>query len=164
MGHSASGGVAMETDPVRMVTLIVAAHRDYLALVRTSATHVAALLLFSTPRVNDLRLAVDEACTSFLRPVRDGGGHEPDGHEPDALGPDGLGPDPADAATIQVCYEKYPAHLYVTVSARAPLGWPERDEVGWEMMSDVVDAVRVRLRDGIGTLTLIVALPTAADS
>lgn len=58
-------------EPVRMVALTVLAGEDYLALARTSAMHVGALLFFPLPRVNDLRLAVDEACSSFLRAAQE---------------------------------------------------------------------------------------------
>lgn len=63
MGHTRD---AVNGEPVRMVALTVLADEDYLALVRTSAMHVGALLFFPLPRVNDLRLAVDEACSMLV--------------------------------------------------------------------------------------------------
>jgi serine/threonine-protein kinase RsbW len=146
MGHmrDAVGG-----EPVRMVALTVLADEDYLALVRTSAMHVGALLFFPLPRVNDLRLAVDEACTSFLQAA------------PEAAYADGAIAEPA--ATMELSYDRYPDALHVTVRARAPFDWPERDELGWAMLGSLVGEVRVRVEGGVGTLTLIEPLPTAAD-
>ncbi|MBR7838723.1 hypothetical protein KDL01_35975 [Actinospica durhamensis] len=121
---------------LRMVALTLVADQDYLALARTSAMHVAALLFLPLPRVNDLRLAVDEACTSFLHPA------------------------PRTPETLELSYDRHPASLHVTVRARAPLGWPQRDELGWAMLASLVGEVRVRVHDGIGALTLIEPLPT----
>ena len=61
-------GITLDPDgePVRMVTLTMLADQEYLALARTSAMHVAALLHLPLVQVTDLRLAVDEACTSFI--------------------------------------------------------------------------------------------------
>lgn len=135
-------------EPVRMVTITLLADQDYLALARTSAMHVGALLFLPLPQVNDLRLAVDEACSSFLRPVP---------------------AEDADAGaamtteTMQLSYERYPTSLHVTVRARTPQGWPERDELGWAMLNTLVGEVRVSTHEGIGTLTLVEPLPGAAS-
>jgi serine/threonine-protein kinase RsbW len=142
-------GAGPEPAAVRMVTLTLLADRDYLALARTSAMHVASLLFFPLPRVNDLRLAVDEACTSFLQPA--------DGPAADA---DGAAPGPQDTMTLR--YDRFPQSLHVTLSAPVPRGWPQRDELGWELLSSLVGDVQVSVRDGVGTVRLIVALPTAA--
>ena len=132
-------------EPVRMVTLTVLADRDYLALARTSVMHVGALLFLPLPQVKDLRLAVDEACSSFLQPM-----------------PPEVGADEAPGATtetMQLSYDRYPASLHVTVRARIPRGWPESDELRWAMLNSMVGEVRVSAKDGIGTLTLIEPLP-----
>ena len=136
-------------DAVRMVTLTLPADHDYLGFARTSAMHVASLLFFPLPRVNDLRLAVDEACTSFLQ----AGWDEP---------ADADGAIPASEDTMTLQYDRFPASLHVTVSAKVPGGWPRRDELGWAMLSSLVGDVQVDRRDGVGALTLIVPLPTAA--
>jgi serine/threonine-protein kinase RsbW len=138
---------ADEGEPFRMVTLTLQADQNYLALARTSAMHVASLLLLPLPRVDDLRLAVDEACTSFLQPAQ--------AADADAAA---LAP----AGTIELRYDRYATCLHVTVSARAPQGWPERDELGWAMLGTLVGEVRARLRDGVGVLTLIEPLPSGA--
>jgi serine/threonine-protein kinase RsbW len=133
--------------PVRMVNLTLLADQDYLPLARTSAMHVAALLYLPLPRVDDLRLAVDEACSSFLRtPPQENVDEAPS----------------ASVETMELSYDRYPAHLHVTVQAPAPHGWPESGELGWEVLSCLVGEVRVSVRDGIGVLTLIEPLPAPA--
>jgi hypothetical protein len=131
--------------PVRLATLTLLADQDYLALARTSAMHIAALLFLPLSRVNDLRLAVDEACASFLRPARIA-------HEDRAAVPT--------EETMELAYDRHPASLHVTVRARAPLGWPERDELAWALLGSLVHEVRADLRHGMGTLTLVELLPT----
>jgi hypothetical protein len=128
---------------LRMAALTVVADKDYLALVRTSAMQVAALLDLPVPRVADLRLAVDEACTSFLVPAP--------GTEPAA----------PSAATLHLCYDRYPDHLRVTVRGAAPALWPGQDELGWEMLRAIVGDVHAEVVDGVGILTLIEPLPAA---
>ena len=130
--------------PVRMASLTLLADQDYLALARTSAMHIGALLFFPLPRVNDLRLAVDEACTSFLAPARP---------------VDADAPPPETVETMELSYHRHPRHLHVTIRARAPQGWPARDELGWAMLGSLVGEVRTEVRDGIGVLTLIEPLP-----
>lgn len=122
---------------LRMAALTVVADKDYLALARITAMQVAALLQLPLPRVADLRLAVDEACTSFLV---SGPGH-------------GVEPDPAAGETLQLCYDRYTDRLQVSVRGRAPNLWPVRDELGWELLHSVAEQVRAEVADGIGVLT-----------
>ncbi|HEX4791355.1 MAG TPA: hypothetical protein VH372_23035 [Actinospica sp.] len=135
--------------PVRMVKLTLLADLDYLALARTSAMHVAALLYLPLPRVNDLRLAVNEACSSFLLTQQE---------EDVDVAPS------APVETMELSYDRYPAHLHVTVRAPAPQGWPECDELGWAVLGSLVGEVRASVRNGIGVLTLIEPLPHPAGS
>jgi hypothetical protein len=51
----------------------------------------------------------------------------------------------------------------VTVRARAPYGWPDRDELGWAMLGSLVREVRASVVAGVGELTLVELLPTGAD-
>ena len=137
-----------ENTPVRMVTLTLLADRDYLALARTSAMHVGALLFLPLAQVHDLRLAVDEACSSFLQSMQHAGA------------------DSASAATtetMEISYDRYPTALHVMVRARAPHDWPERDELGWALLGSLVGDVSVSVEDGIGTLTLVEPLPSSAQ-
>ena len=120
-----------------MAALTVVADRDYLALARLSAMQVAALLEMPLPQVTDLRLAVHEACTSFLVAA------------PDRT----LEPATTTGATLQLCYDRYPDRLTVTVRGPAPALWPAQDELGWEVLCAVSTQVRADVVDGIGTLT-----------
>jgi anti-sigma regulatory factor (Ser/Thr protein kinase) len=118
--------------PFRMAALTFPADKDYLALARTSAMHVAGLLDLPIGRVTDLRIAVDEACAVFLTPQ------------------------PAVPSTFELCFERYAGYLSVTVRGPAPAKWPPADdELGWRMLQALVGEVRAETKDGIGTLTLI---------
>ncbi|HEX4787579.1 MAG TPA: hypothetical protein VH372_03905 [Actinospica sp.] len=143
-GREASAG---QHDALRMITLRMIADKDYLALARTSAMHVGALLAFPLARVSDLRLAVDEACISFLDP--------PAYRDPDlpyaACVPSG---------TLELAYDRHASDLHVTVTGTAPAGWPERQEPGWAILEALVGEVRAEVRAGDGVLTLIEPLPT----
>jgi anti-sigma regulatory factor (Ser/Thr protein kinase) len=140
---SASASAEPAEGRLRMAALTVAADKDYLALVRTCAMQVAALLDLPLPRVADLRLAVDEACTSFLVPAP--------GREFETVEVPG--------ATLRLCFDRYPDHLRVTVRGAAPPLWPAHDELGWEMLRAILGDVHAEVVDGIGTLTLIEPLP-----
>lgn len=127
----------------RMAELTVPADKDYLPLVRTSAMQVGALLELPLPQVTDLRLAVDEACASFMiaAPGRQ------------------LEPAASSGATLCLSYERDPDYLRVTVAGPAPAMWPTQNELGWEMLRAVVGDVQAEVADGVGTLTMIEPLP-----
>lgn len=129
---------------MRMVTLSMIADMDYLALARTSAMHVGALLSFPLARVSDLRLAVDEACVCFLDSVSR--------REPDSFG---MSPAPE---SMELSYDRYPTELHVTVRAAVGADWPTVDELGWAMLRALVGDVRVQVEDGVGALTLMLPL------
>ena len=146
-GARSTRGVDEEADALRMVTLRMIADKDYLALARTSAMHVGALLAFPLGRVSDLRLAVDEACLSFL--------DAPAYRDPDLPYATSVPP-----GTLELAYDRYATQLHVTLRGTAPAGWPERHEPGWAVLESLVGEVRAEVRDGEGVLTLIDPLPT----
>jgi serine/threonine-protein kinase RsbW len=121
----------------RMAALRFPADKDYLALARTTAMHIAGLLDLPLGRVTDLRLAVDEACTAFLTAGR------------------------ATAADVlDLRYDLLPEALRVSVRGPVPARWPETvDELGWTMLRALVAEVRTEIDDGIGTLILMAELP-----
>lgn len=127
----------------RMAALVVPADKDYLALARTATMQIAALLDLPMSRVTDLRLAVDEACTSFLAVPEDEDGR------------------PAEPGNLELRYDRFPDHLLITVAGVAPGRWPTRDELGWEMLRALVGEVRAEVVDGVGVMTLIEPLPDA---
>lgn len=148
-GASGPAGVGAAADPVpggpavpgarRMAALRFPADKDYLALARTTAMHVAGLLDLPLSRVTDLRLAVDEACTAFLTA--------------------GLAT-PAD--TLALRYDRLPDALCISVRGPVPEHWPAVDEIGWTMLRALVAEVRAEVDAGVGTLTLLTELPPPA--
>jgi hypothetical protein len=141
-------GAGGDSNVLRMVSLTLRADKEYLPLARTSAMHVGALLAFPLARVADLRLAVDEACISFL----DGAAYR------------NLDLSYAPCAppeTLELAYDRHDTTLHVILRGTAPSHWPDRDELGWAMLETLVSEVRAEVRGGVGELTLIDALPTA---
>jgi len=130
---------------VRMVTLNMLADKDYLALARTCAMHVAAVLGFPLTRVTDLRLAVNEACLCFLEAVP---------AEPSAY------PTWPIPETMEISYDLLPDELRISVRAATPEGWPQVEETGWALLRALVGDVRVQAHEGLGELTLVEPLPS----
>lgn len=135
----------LDAGPLRMVTVSVIADKDYLALARTSAMHVGALLSLPLARVSDLRLAVNEACACFLDAAAR---HVPSDWAASPL-----------SQMLELAYDRYPGELHVTVRAAVDEDWPRVDELGWAMLGALVGDVRAQVRHGQGTLTLIQPLP-----
>ena len=135
--------------PFRMAALAVPADKDYLALIRTAAMHVAILLPLTVDRIADLRLAVDEACTALLA--------GPHGAAAAAAPADGAG------ELLELSFERYPDRVEITVRGPARGGLPGRDEIGWAMLEALVGEVRVAFEGGASAeLTLVVPLPSEA--
>jgi serine/threonine-protein kinase RsbW len=133
--HSATTSVdrpLRDGQRVRMAALTMPADKDYLALARLTAMHVAGLLGMPVGRVGDLRLAVDEACLLLL-----GGGER----------------------ELELNFDRYPGALHVIVRGPEPARWPDPEDVGWLMLQALVDAVRIETVRGTTTLTLVTSLP-----
>src|SRR5512132_2620687 len=98
--------------------LEIPASGAYLSVVRAAATGLAAQLQFTYEEIDDLRIAVDEACTQLL--ARRGS-----------------------AKTLHIDYHTEPAELRVDVSVQAPdRGDPlERDTFAWQILTAVTDQV-----------------------
>jgi serine/threonine-protein kinase RsbW len=137
--------VIMNAEPQRLAVLTVAADKDYLALARMTAMHVAGLLGLPIGRVTDLRLAVDEACSVFLA--------GPSGPAAPLLAP-------RRAATLTLRFERIAGQLRIAVSGPAPLRRPDEDDLGWTMLCALVGEPRWEVLDGVGTLTLTDPIPT----
>jgi serine/threonine-protein kinase RsbW len=93
----------------------------YLSVVRAAATGLAAQLQFTYEEIDDLRIAVDEACTQLL--ARRGS-----------------------AETLSIDYHLEPAQLRVDVSVEAPdRGDPlAKDTFAWQILSALTDEVSER--------------------
>jgi serine/threonine-protein kinase RsbW len=100
------------------VHLEIPASGAYLSVVRAAATGLAAQLQFTYEEIDDLRIAVDEACTQLL--ARRGS-----------------------ATTLQVAYHLAHPELQVDVSIQAPdRGDPlDRDTFAWQILTAMTDEV-----------------------
>jgi serine/threonine-protein kinase RsbW len=107
------------------VHLEIPASGAYLSVARAAATGLAAQLQFTYEEIDDLRIAVDEACTQLL--ARRGS-----------------------ATTLNVAYHLAEAELRVDVSIEASdRGDPlERDTFAWQILSAMTDEVREQSEDG----------------
>ncbi|HEV3463116.1 MAG TPA: hypothetical protein VG846_03945 [Actinomycetota bacterium] len=107
------------------VHLEIHASGAYLAVARAAATGLAAQLQFTYEEIDDLRIAVDEACTQLL--ARRGS-----------------------ATTLNLAYHLAEAELRVDVSIEAAdRGEPlERDTFAWQILSAMTDEVREQSEDG----------------
>ena len=107
------------------VHLEIPASGAYLAVARAAATGLAAQLHFTYDEIDDLRIAVDEACTQLM--ARRGS-----------------------ADTIRVVYHMGAGELFVEVSVATserdrPL---ERDTFAWQILSAMTDEVIERAEEG----------------
>jgi serine/threonine-protein kinase RsbW len=111
--------------PTSTVHLEIPASGAYLSVARAAATGLAAQLQFTYEEIDDLRIAVDEACTQLL--ARRGS-----------------------ATTLNVAYHLADAELRVDVSIEASdRGDPlERDTFAWQILSAMTDEVREQSEDG----------------
>ncbi len=106
------------------VHLEIPASGAYLSVVRAAATGLAAQLHFTYEEIDDLRIAVDEACTQLLS--RRGS-----------------------ATTLNVAYHLAETELQVDVSIEAGGGDPlARDTFAWQILSAMTDEVLERSEDG----------------
>jgi serine/threonine-protein kinase RsbW len=100
------------------VHLEIPASGAYLSVARAAATGLAAQLQFTYEEIDDLRIAVDEACTQLL--ARRGS-----------------------ATTMRVAYHLSDTELRVDVSIEAPdRGDPlPRDTFAWQILTAITDEV-----------------------
>jgi serine/threonine-protein kinase RsbW len=148
-------GPAMVAGGLRVAAITMPVAEAYVSLARLATAHVAGTLGLSVGRVADLRLAVDEACGQFLH-----------GRVP-LIDDDDVVYVAADAAaSIELCFDRLPGKLRITVVGPIPLvpaaAWPDREGLGWLVLDTLVADVRYEIepRDGVGTLTLVEPLST----
>src|SRR5919108_2451600 len=112
----------MPTPPVHLET---PASGAYLSVARAAATGLAAQLQFTYEQIDDLRIAVDEACTQLL--ARRGS-----------------------ATTLQVDYHLGDTELRVDVSIEASdRGDPlPKDTFAWQILSAMTDEVSEQAESG----------------
>ncbi|HZD71067.1 MAG TPA: anti-sigma regulatory factor [Actinomycetes bacterium] len=107
------------------VHLEIPASGEYLAVARAAATGLAAQLHFTYDEIDDLRIAVDEACGQLM--ARRAG-----------------------ADTIRVVYHMDDGELWVEVSVDATdrSGPLERDTFAWQILNAMTDEVVEKAGDG----------------
>jgi serine/threonine-protein kinase RsbW len=99
-----------------VVELTVPALSGYLGVVRTATAGLAARLAFTLDEIEDLRIAVDEACVMLLSLAR---------------------PQPPEAATLTCQFRVFDDVLAVTVSARvSPKAvMPAEQSFAWQVLT-----------------------------
>ncbi len=114
-----------------VVHLEIPASGAYLAVARATATGLAAQLHFTYDQLDDLRIAVDEACTQLL--ARGGG-----------------------AGTLRVAYHLEAGALYVEASVETPdsASPVAKDTFAWQILNAMTDEVHEHLEAGRLRLSL----------
>jgi serine/threonine-protein kinase RsbW len=122
------------------VSVTVPAKPDYVRLLRAVVSTVGARLDLTYDRIDDLRIAVDEACAQLLA-ISEG------------------------SMTMRVTPED--ARVIVTVSSDTPPGngaWPPPDvqeSLAWRILDGLADDVRFELSDGVPAVRVEVEARTA---
>lgn len=114
-------------DKPDVVELQVPADPAYVAVVRTATAGLAARLDLTLDRIEDLRIAVDEACTLLV--------HPPDGVEPGAGAPP-----PRSDQHITCVFSLDDTALTVDVTG-PDVELPERTGYAWAVLSALVDSL-----------------------
>ncbi len=113
-----------------IVEVRVPADGGYVSTVRMAAAGLAARCDLTIDDIEDLRLAVDEACALVL-------------------------PHAIEGATLDAHFELHPAALHVEVSVSAGDGAePDRTGYAWTVLDALTASVKVELRDGRLTIGL----------
>ena len=136
---AAAGGLA--AGGARLALLRVPAAEEHVALVRLCTLHLAGTAGLGAVRVSDLRLAVAEACGTFLEPTPVPG---------------------APRGDLEVRFGLQRDRLRIQVRGRAPAGWPDRG-LGWLVLCALVGDLSWERDGAAGILTLVEHLPAAEE-
>ncbi|HEX8001177.1 MAG TPA: anti-sigma regulatory factor [Mycobacteriales bacterium] len=117
--------------PVRdVVTLRLPAQGAYLAVLRTAAAGLASRLNFTLDDIEDLRIAVDEACAMLL-------------------------PRGAEGALLECAFELKPGELDISVSLpTTDPALPNRDTFAWTVLTALAGEVDATESGGTVTITM----------
>ncbi len=117
--------------PVRdTVSLRLPADGAYLAVLRTTAAGLASRLDFTLDDIEDLRIAVDEACAMLL-------------------------PRAVENATLECSFELKPGELDIAVSLPTTDGaLPSRDTFAWTVLTALAGEVDATVEGGRVTITM----------
>jgi serine/threonine-protein kinase RsbW len=120
-GHAASVGIDEAIEDA--VEIRLPADSAYLSVLRTATAGLAARLDFTLDEIEDLRIAVDEACAMLL-------------------------PHAIETAQLTCRFELSPETLEVTVTLPTTRGqMPERDTFSWTVLSALAGEVDTGLDD-----------------
>ncbi|TDD58323.1 anti-sigma regulatory factor [Kribbella antibiotica] len=111
------------------VRLSIPADGAYIAVPRSVVGNLAARNNFTVDAIDDLRIAVDEACSLLLPQATDG--------------------------VLDCVFEIAPPQLTVRTSAVVPAGWtPDTTSFGWTVLTALVETAAVETIDGRLTITV----------
>ncbi|MFI5731692.1 ATP-binding protein [Kribbella sp. NPDC051587] len=111
------------------VRLSIPADGAYIAVPRSVVGNLAARNDFTVDAIDDLRIAVDEACSLLLPQATDG--------------------------VLECVFEVAPPQLTVRTSAVVPEGWtPDTTSFGWTVLTALVETAAVETIDGRLTITV----------
>ena len=123
----------MEDDVTDIVTVTFAADTQNVALARTVAAAMAARADLPLDRLEDVRLAVDEAATEVIASAAEG-------------------------ATVTCAFDHDDSVLYVTVQAPTTATEPPSPtSFGWTVLSALVDSASAEIVDGVMSIRLQVS-------
>jgi serine/threonine-protein kinase RsbW len=119
------------------VHLSIPADSAYIAVPRSVVGNLAARNDFTVDAIDDLRIAVDEACALLLPQAADG--------------------------VLELVFSIDPPQLSVRTSAVVPNGWkPDTTSFGWTVLTALVESVAAETVDGRLTIT-VSASATASE-
>jgi len=141
-GGGTAGGSAVPADRpgpddrTAVVKLTVPALTAYLGVVRTATAGLAARLSFTLDEIEDLRIAVDQACVMLLALPR---------------------PTPPDSATLTCRFRVFDDGLAVTVSARVDdrAQMPAEQSFAWQVLTAHAAEVTGHASSGTATVELL---------
>jgi len=121
-----------------VVVLVVPADNTYLAVLRTATAGLAARLTMTLDQIEDLRIAVDEAC-AILVPLATAS-------RTDAAGPE-----------VRCRFTVMPEALRIDVSVGTQYGHklPGAQSFSWQVLTALAGEVAADARDGRATISLI---------
>jgi serine/threonine-protein kinase RsbW len=119
------------------VRLSIPADGAYIAVPRSVVGNLAARNNFTVDEIDDLRIAVDEACALLLPQASDG--------------------------VLDCVFEIDPPLMRVSTSALVPNDWkPDTGSFGWTVLTALVESVAAETVDGRLTIT-VTSSATAAE-
>jgi serine/threonine-protein kinase RsbW len=130
-----------------VVVLVVPADGSYLAVLRTATAGLAARLQFTLDEIEDLRIAVDEACAMLLAVAVRGG---------TAGGGSGAG-GPAGSAELTCEFEVTPTALSISVgvSVEGTPALPGNQSVSWQGLTALAGEVTADASPGRAVIRLM---------